>query len=65
MPRSSLKDVLMKRDGMTSEEADKAIANAEKEFLDRLEDGDDCDDFMMEVFGLEPDYIEDMIDGLY
>ncbi len=59
----SLKETLMARDGMTSEEADQAIKECKDEFLERLEEGDmSADDVLMEHFGLEPDYIFDIID---
>lgn len=57
----SLKEVLMDRDGLTSEEADKRIAEAKEDIMDRLGEGDMCFDYMVEEFGLEPDYLEDLI----
>jgi len=58
----SLKEVLMARDGMTSKEADEAIDNAKNAFYDLLETGGDPEDFLMNEFGLEDDYIMDLID---
>jgi hypothetical protein len=58
---SELKKVLMERDGMTAEEADKEIARAKNALTARLEDGDMPFDFMEEEYGLEPDYLEDLI----
>jgi len=58
---SELKKVLMERDGMTAEKADKEIARAKNALTARLEDGDMPFDFMEEEYGLEPDYLEDLI----
>ncbi len=58
---SELKKVLMERDGMTAEEADKEIARAKDALTARLEDGDMPFDFMEEEYGLEPDYLEDLV----
>jgi hypothetical protein len=54
----SLKEVLMRRDGMTSDEANEAIACA-RECV--LEDGEDPDDVLLDHFGLEPDYVFDLL----
>ena len=56
-----LKKVLMERDGLTEEEAQEQIDNAHEELMERLEDGEMPFDFMMDEFGLEPDYLEDLI----
>lgn len=56
-----LKEVLMKRDGLTSEEADKQIADARGELMERIGNGEMPFDFCEEEFGLEPDYLEDLI----
>ena len=57
----TIKDVIMKRDGLTEDEADDLIADAQEDFWERLANDempfDLCDDW----FGLEPDYIEDLI----
>jgi len=59
---SELKKVLMRRDGLTSAEADKRIS----EVSERIGSGEigifEMDDIMMEEFGLEPDYIMDLLD---
>ena len=55
----SLKEVLVRRDGMTSDEA-----NEEIEFARNLglEEGEDPEDVLLDMFGLEPDYIFDLLD---
>ncbi len=56
---TSLKQVLMERDELTSKEADELIAEARRMIL---EDGEDPEEVLYEEFGLEPDYIFDLLD---
>ena len=59
----TLKQVLMERDELTSQEADDAIQECKKDFMERVGNGDlDADEILMEYFGLEPDYLEDLLD---
>jgi hypothetical protein len=58
---NSLKQVLMNRDGLTSAEADEQILNARRELMQRIEDGEMPFDFCEEEWGLEPDYLEDLL----
>jgi hypothetical protein len=53
---SELKNVLMRRDEMTEDEADELIAIMRR----RCIDGEDPEDLLYEL-GLEPDYIFDII----
>jgi len=48
--------VLKKRDGYTDEET----AEARRDILDRIMDGEDGFD-VIEEYGLEPDYLEDLL----
>lgn len=59
----SLKQVLMRRDNLTSEEAQSLINEAREDLYDRLESGElvDDSDFCADWFGLEPDYILEVI----
>lgn len=54
---SELKKVLMQRDCMTPKEADKVIADAKQ----RVWDGEDPEEVLADEFGLEPDYIFDLM----
>ena len=54
---SELKKVLMQRDGMSSREADNAIDDAKQ----RVSDGEDPEDVLADEFGLEVDYIFDLL----
>lgn len=48
----------MERDGYTLEEAEQAVAEASQ----MVHDGADPQEVLKEEFGLEPDYIFDLID---
>ncbi len=56
----TLKEVLMRRDEMNSSEADEAIAEAAQ----RVADGEDPEEVLLEEFGLELDYAFDLIDAI-
>jgi len=60
-----IKPVLMKRDGLTSEEADNLITEAKADLHQRLEAGDMPFNICAEWFGLEPDYIDDLAGGIF
>lgn len=60
---SDLKKVLIERDGITPEEADIQIKEAKEVLQEYLEEGDQesAHDICQEFFGLEPDYLMDLI----
>lgn len=53
----SLKQVLMRRDELSAAEADELIARARE----RVHDGEDPEEVLEEEFGLEPDYVFDLL----
>ena len=57
----SLLDVLMQRDGFTEAEALERIQEAHDELYERLAAGDMPFDICEEYFGLEPDYLEELM----
>lgn len=59
----SLKSVLMKRDGLTAEDAIDRIAEAREQFNLYLESGDleGAEQICEDYFGLEPDYLHEFI----
>lgn len=57
----TLKQEIMLRDELTEEEADATIAEAKKELIDRIEEGEMPFEICEELFGLEPDFIFDLI----
>ena len=60
--KTGIKEVLMRRDKMTSEEADELIAEARTELEERIANGNSsADDICEEFFGLEPDYVWDLL----
>ena len=58
---SSIKKVLMERDGMSEKEAEDLIMDAKADMNERLADGEMPEDICEEWFGLEPDYIFDLM----
>ena len=58
---SQLKNILIQRDGYTEEEADKQIEACRQDLMERLENGETPDDILEEWFGLEPDYLFDIM----
>jgi hypothetical protein len=54
----TLKQVIMRRDNLTSDEADWRIAEARE----RVANGEDPEEILHDDFGLEPDYIFDILD---
>ena len=60
---NTIKEVLMRRDGLTAQEADESIAEAVALLADYLERGDltSAEDICAELWGLEPDYIMELI----
>lgn len=59
----SIKQVLMTRDGMSSQEAQELINEAREDLFTRVSNGDlfEADDICMEYFGLEPDYLFELL----
>ena len=53
----TLKEILMRRDGLAESEADEQI----REARERVSEGEDPEEILHEDFGLEPDYIFDLI----
>ena len=64
MPSNSIKQILMTRDNMIERDADDLIQQAYEAFHDYLVSGDTdyAENVCSEYFGLEPDYLEELID---
>ena len=62
----SIKEVLMTRDGLSEEEAIEQVEDAKKLLDSYLKDGNfsSADEICQTEFGLEPDYLMDLIDYL-
>lgn len=57
----TIKNVLMKRDGLSEQEADKRVALAKQRLHEEIIKGNMPFDFCEEEFGLEPDYLEELL----
>ena len=57
----TIKQVLMARDGLSAEEADVQIESAREDLFNRLEDGEMPYDICADWFGLEPDYLDQLM----
>ncbi len=55
----TIKEILTRRDGMAPWQADDAISAARE----RVWEGEDPEEILLEEFGLEPDYIFDLLGG--
>jgi hypothetical protein len=55
-------DILVRRDGLSREDAEDRVKEAEDALQEYLEDGDMCSAYNIceEYFGLEPDYLEQL-----
>jgi hypothetical protein len=61
--QESIKDILMRRDGISSEHADELIDEARKQLYVYLRRGDmaSAEEVCAEFFGLEPDFVLELI----
>ena len=57
MELETIKTIIMRRDGLSAEEADEMIEYAKS----RVADGEDPEDVVEEEFELEPDYAIDLL----
>ena len=59
----NITDVLVRRDGISEEEAEKQVADFREEIDDMIMDGDleGIEDALMDDLGLEPDYLMDIL----
>lgn len=59
----TIKQILMRRDGLNAAEADARIREAIDALLDYLEssDSEGAENICEEYFGLEPDYLEELL----
>ena len=57
----TIKEILVERDGLAFKEAEDLIEEAREDLYSRLERGEYPYDICEEWFGLEPDYIDELI----
>lgn len=60
----TIKQILMQRDNMTEKEADNLIADARADMYYRLDHNIDANDICQEYFGLEPDFLLELLNAL-
>jgi hypothetical protein len=61
MSRSNVIGLICRRDGCSAKEAEKLIGQAVSEMEDCGYDPCECEDIMMNILGLEMDYIFDIL----
>lgn len=61
MSRANVIGIICRRDGCSAKEAEKLISLAVSEMEACGYDSDECEDIMMNVLGLEMDYIFDIL----
>lgn len=59
----AIKEIIMRRDSLSSREADNLISEAKEQLREYLDNGDleEAENICEEYFGLEPDYIVDLL----
>lgn len=57
----TIKEILIERDDMTEENAEALIKDAKNDLFQRLEKEEMPEDICEEWFGLEPDYLMELI----
>jgi len=58
----SIKEILMTRDNMNGNDADELISECKQDLIDRIGSGDSSSfDICGEYFGLEPDYLFELV----
>ena len=61
MSRMTIKETLMQQHHLTSEESDNLIEQAKEDVMQRLSCGEDVSNICNEYFGLEPDYLDELV----
>ena len=57
----SIKKFLVEKEGLSEKEASTQVSEARKELMKRLGNGEMPLDLCEELFGIEPDYLEELI----
>lgn len=61
----SIREVLIRRDKLTSEEATDVIDDLREALYDAIDNGGDPEEIMRQEVGLEPDYLMDAELGIF
>lgn len=59
---TSIAQVLMSRDGLSLEEAQREVEEIRAAVQEAIMAGDDPEDVLLDLAGLEPDYLEELLD---
>ncbi len=59
--RETIEEILMRRDGLSLVEAKELVEEARTELHRRIDEGEMPYDICQEYFGLEPDWLEDLL----
>ena len=57
----TIAEILIRRDGMSREDANSLVKAAKEELYDRIENDEDAYDICEEFFSLEPDYLDELM----
>lgn len=59
-------DVLISRDGMSRGEAERLVEGMRIDFMELVDSGDfaGADNYLSDILGLEPDYLDDLMLGV-
>jgi len=57
----TLLDILMQRDGLSEEEALELIEEVREACLEAIDQGEDPEEVFIDMLGLEPDYLYDIL----
>ena len=61
MNRKSLCETVMEVMDMTKEEAELSIRECREDLMERLENGEMPDDILQEYYGIEPDWLDELL----
>ena len=61
MPRETIADILVRRDGMERADAEQEVKDCKADLECRLANGEMPYDICEEWFGLEPDYLDEIL----
>lgn len=56
-----IKEVLMRRDGLSEEAADQLLGELYEEMLEAIGRGEDPGEILMDQLGLEPEYLDEWL----
>lgn len=61
IPNETIKQIMIRRDNLTEQAAIELINQAREELFQRLNNDENVEDICAEYFGLEPDYLMELL----